>query len=306
MMYQNSCTHTFHPLQNKNMKKCRYLIEAFLIYGLFFCFKILKPHIASHIGGWLGRNIGIRLAASRKARVNIRRALPHCTQEEEDHIITGMWDNLGRVMAEYAHLNKIGQDYTDIIQADAIKDILASKQPCIFIGAHLSNWEVNSAATLLQLDHAISLTYRAPNNPWSERLLGKARTLNGRLKAFPKSRDSARHIMQTLRDGKSLGILIDQKYNEGVEVPFFAHAAMTNPIFVQLAQKYKCPIIPVRNERLHGCHFRLTPYPPLKTHDDDGYALPVENVITQAHMLLETWITERPEQWLWLHRRWKT
>lgn len=111
--------------------------------------------------------------------------------------------------------------------------------------------------------------------------------------------------MKTLKDARSLGILIDQKYNEGIEADFFDMPAMTNPIFVQLCQRYKCPLIPVRNERLDGCSFRLTSYPPLETFNADGTSRPVEDVIKDAHQLLETWIKERPEQWMWLHHRWK-
>ena len=106
-------------------------------------------------------------------------------------------------------------------------------------------------------------------------------------------------MVETLRDGGALGILIDQKYNEGLAIPFFGRPAMTSPAFVQMAQKTNCPLIPVRGERLPGAHFRVTIYPPLNITEQG-----VEDAIAQAHMLLEEWISERPGQWLWLHRRW--
>lgn len=286
------------------LKKTRYLIEASLLYTLFFIFKILPPETASNLGGFIGRNIGTHLAASRKAKKNICLAFPDMSQKKQNAIIRGMWDNLGRVIAEYPHLKTISQEYTTVTGYEIIEHIAEYKLPAVFIGAHIANWEINGVASLTHFKRPIELTYRKPNNPWTAELLHKARTLNGQIKAHPKSRDSGRQIIQTLKDGGALGILIDQKYNEGIKVNFFDTPAMTNPIFVQLCQKYKCPLIPIRTVRDKSCHFTLTAYPPLALFDENGAPLPVEDVIKQAHDILEIWIREKPEQWLWLHRRW--
>lgn len=289
-----------------SLKTIRYACEAAFLYALFFFFGALPPETASNLGGWLGRNIGTRLAASRKARANIKLALPDVDQDTQNRIIKGMWENLGRVIAEYPHLERISHDYTSVEGTDILDQIAQHNLPAVFFGAHIANWEINGAASVTRFKRPIELTYRKPNNPWTAALLHKARTLNGRIKAHPKSRDSGRQIIQTLKDGGTLGILIDQKYNEGVEVAFFDAPAMTNPIFVQLCQKYRCPLIPVRTIREESCNFRLIAYPPLALFDSEGKALPVEDVIRQAHDILESWIREKPEQWLWLHRRWKS
>ncbi|PCK00233.1 MAG: lipid A biosynthesis acyltransferase [Zetaproteobacteria bacterium] len=288
------------------MKRLRYFLEAALLAILFVFFRILPPETASNIGGYIARTIGPKLATSRKARRHIQCALPETTKREQDNIIKGMWDNLGRVIAEYPHLERISKHHTNIVDLANLDQYINDKTlPIIFIGGHLANWEINGAATLTQLNHPIDLTYRAPNNPWTAKMLTKARTLNGRIKAYPKSRESGRLIIKALKEAHSIGILIDQKYNEGVEVDFFKMPTMTNPIFVQLCQRYKCPLIPVRNERISGCNFKLTAYPPLTLFKDDGTPRPVDDVIKDAHILLEQWIKERPEQWIWLHHRWK-
>ncbi len=288
------------------MKKIRYFFEGLLLWFLFGFFKLFTPKMSSNMGGYIGRTIGPKLAASRKAYRHIQLAMPNTPKERQDEIVRGMWDNLGRLIAEYPHLEKIAVEHTKINNLDRLKPYLDDKdQAIIFIGAHLGNWEVNSTATLKQLNHPIDLTYRAPNNPWSAYLLNKARTLNGRLTAYPKARESGRLIMRAIKDKKTLGILIDQKYNPGLEVNFFSKPAMTNPIFVSLAQKYKCALIPVRNQRVNGCNFVITPYPPLRLFEKDGSPRPVEDIIKEAHSLLEAWIADKPEQWIWLHRRWK-
>lgn len=287
------------------MKNIRYRLEALLLRLLLLLFAALPPETASALGGWIGRSIGPRLAASRKAKRNLAAALPSLSAAEQNRVIAGMWNNLGRVVAEYPHLETLSRDFTTVENADILTGLIEKNTPAVFIGGHLGNWEINCTAMLTQFHQPIALTYRAPNNPQVARMLDLARTLNGRLQAFPKSAQSGRHILQTLKNGEFLGILIDQKYNEGVETPFFGRPAMTNPAFAQLCRKYECPLIPVRCERLSGCRFRLTVHPPLRVFDESGGALPTEDVIAQAHALLEEWIAEKPEQWLWLHRRWK-
>lgn len=287
------------------MRIVRYTIEALLLWILFWFFKILSPKYASGIGGWLGRSIGPYLAVNRKARRHLRLAFPEIDQSIENDILRGMWDNLGRIIGEYPHLERISRDYTTINNMERLAPYLEQDQPIIFIGGHLGNWEINGAAMLTQMEKTMTLTYRAPNNPWTAHLLDRCRTLNGAIQAYPKARESGRYIMQTLKEDGLLGILIDQKYNEGVEVNFFGAPAMTNPICVQLAQKYKCPLIPVRCERTRGCSFTLTPYDPLPVFDETGEKRPVADVLNDAHRLLEGWISERAEQWIWLHRRWR-
>lgn len=288
------------------IKSLRYGLEGIALTILFYIFKILPPESASNLGGWLGSTIGPRLAASRKARKHIKLALPQKTKDEQDQIIHGVWENLGRVIAEYPHLETISRDFTTIKGLDILDQLQTKKQPIIFIGAHIANWEVNGAASYTQRNNPIDLTYRAPNNPWTAQLLERSRTLGGKLKAYQKSQESGIHIMRAMKQNHMIGILIDQKYNEGVEASFFGQPAMTNPIFVKLCQRFKCPLVPVRTTRLRGCNFELEICDPIEVFDEQGQPRSLEDVIEEAHHLLESWISENPEQWIWLHRRWKT
>ena len=209
-------------------------------------------------------------------------------------IITGMWDNLGRVFAEYPHLETIAKDHVEFVGMEHV----TQKNPAVLIAGHIANWEM-AATSFYVRGIPIDLIYRAPNNPGVDTMLKKWRSLNGKINTYPKSKAGMRQVVAALSKGNNLGILIDQKYNPGLPAAFFGQTAMTSPAFVQLAQKYRCPLYPVRVERIAGCQFRVTCHAPL---DADQ---PVETVIAKAHQLLEQWISERPEQWIWLHRRWK-
>ena len=218
-------------------------------------------------------------------------------EEEIQNIIKGMWDNLGRVMMEYPHLEKIGHNLTKIEGIEILERY--RDKPAILLSGHLANWECCPPALFKQGQFNASPIYRAPNNPFSDKMLQWARTLGGKIKTIPKSRTGTRHIVKALNDGMFVGFVIDQKYNEGVAVNFFGHPAMTSPIFTQLAEKFNCPVIPIRIERLEKCNFKITIEEPLETTNKKP-----EEIISETHTLLEKWILEKPEQWLWLHRRW--
>ncbi len=283
------------------MKRLQYFLEAIFVKFVFFVFSSLPARTASDIGGMIGGMIGPRLAASRKAHRNLTRALPDVPK---DDTIKGMWTHLGRVIAEYPHLEILSRE-VEVIGGEHLKEALNSENGAIFFGAHLGNWELNAAVVLTQFGVAPNLTYRTPNNPFVDKMLMEARAINGQISGFPKSAAGGKGLMKALKAGECAGILIDQKYNEGVSVPFFGMEAMTNPVFVQLAQKYNCALVPIRNERVEGTQFRLNIYDRLAVFNKDGSPRVVEDVIKEAHGLLEGWIRERPEQWLWLHRRWK-
>ena len=277
------------------MKKLRHAAEAAITAVLLAFFRFLPPAAASATGGFIGRTLGRMLSgANKRTYKHLRASLPGKTDREYRKIVLGMWDNLGRVFAEYPHLERIAREYTEVVGTEH----LGFTPPAILISYHGANWEM-AATSLYVRGIPIDLIYRAPNNPSVNVMLKRMRSLNGKIETHPKSAAGMKKVIERLKAGKNLGILIDQKYNQGVEAQFFGQPAMTSPAFIQLATKYKTPVIPVRVERLHGCHFRVTIHPYL------DMAQPADAIIRAAHDLLEKWISERPEQWIWLHRRWK-
>lgn len=275
------------------MKKLRYLMEAAAVHALILLFQCLPAQTASDLGGLIGRTIGPKLAASRKAIKHVQSSLPHV---DAHAAVRDMWDNLGRTIAEYPHLKTIIENHAEIHGY-----LPEGGKQFVFFSGHLANWEMSATGMMHFFGIAPHLIYRAPNNPYVQNLLDECRSLNGAISTIPKSSKGARDMVRALQKGESLGILIDQKYNEGIVADFFAQPAMTSPAFVQLAQKFDLPLVPVRPERINGCQFKITVYPPIPT---KGRA--IEDVVADAHALLETWIAERPGQWLWLHRRWNS
>lgn len=286
------------------MKTIRYVIEYLFLLLFYYGFKIMPLDMASACGGFIGRALGPRLGATRKARKHLQKAMPNLSAQDQELIILGMWDNLGRVFAEYPHLEKIAKERVTYKNAHILETLRDDGLPGIIISGHLANWEVGTVSALEQIGFNASPVYRAPNNPWSDRLLEKARTLNGKIKSIPKSRSGTKQLFKTMQQGGHIAMLIDQKYNEGLPALFFGHTAMTTPAFGQLCQKFSCPLVPIRTERTKGAHFTITIYDPVDVFDKAGNPLSAEDMICTANTMLEDWITEKPEQWLWLHRRW--
>lgn len=282
------------------MKKIRYMAEAALLHSAFRIFYLLGPDKASAAGGWIGRALGPHLSASRKAFKNLQLAMPEKTAEEHEAIVRKMWDNLGRVIGEYPHMQRIITERIDVAGEENL-DAIGIDNPCIIIGAHLANWEIPAFFFNYRKKWPVNSIYREPNNPYVARLLTRARNPEQRGRYIAKSQQGVREMVKTLKDGGRLGNLIDQKYNQGLPVPFFGHPAMTSAAPVQLAEKFGCPILPMQVERLKGCNFRVTFYPAFKTEGIGDMA-----AMEKCHSMLEDWIRQNPEQWLWLHRRWNS
>lgn len=281
------------------MTKLRYILEALFLGLISLIFRLMPVDMASACGGWIGGAVGPRLATSRKARRHVQAALPDVTDLRADAIIKGMWVNLGRVMAEYPHLAYIAQHRTQFQGGEILQRILDAGQGGIFVSGHLANWEVGPAALYKHFGLRVNAMYRAPNNPFSDRLLAYFRTLNGVIPTLPKSRAGGHGALQVLKNKGTLGILVDQKYNEGINVPFFGLDAMTNPIAVKFAYKFNVPVMPYFIKRTDGVNFEIHCAPPLEI-EGNGEA----DVMAALHVQLEDWIKQQPEQWLWLHRRW--
>lgn len=282
-------------------RRLRYAAETILVYVVYTLFRLLPLDAASGLGGWLGRHIGPHLGISRVARRNIAQAFPEKNADEQEKILTGMWDNLGRVTAEYPHLHRIW-DRVTLDGGTYLKDVLQNKKPVIFFAGHLANWEICAiAAKKSGID--LHLVYRKPNNPGVDSLLRHARE-SGAAGHIEKGGSGAREILHILKNNGAVGILIDQKLNEGLPIPFFGRDAMTAPAIAHFAMRFDCTVYPAQVERLQGAHFKMTVFPPLTLPQTGDKELDTRMILTDINAQLEKWIRTRPDQWLWIHRRW--
>jgi len=285
-------------------QKLRYGAEAALFLAFMGFFRLIGVDAASAVGGFIGREIFARTRVTERARGNLALAFPEKSVAEHDAIIRTMWDNLGRTVAEYAHLDNFDLNGPDPrIRVNNIEEIEKIRgQGVLIVSGHFANWEIMPiAASRYGMDGAI--VYRPPNNPYVDRYISRARGRKGYAEQISKHQGT-RRIFTLLRGGKAILLLADQKTNEGIAVPFFGRDAMTTPAPAALALKLKVPMIFASNKRLGGARFAVTVYPPLEfapTGDDDA---DMRAMTTAINLRLEEMVRADPGQWLWIHRRW--
>ena len=287
--------------------RLRYGAEAAVFFAFMGFFRIIGLSAASRLGGFIGRNIFCWLPPDKIARANLARAFPDKTAAERNAIRRTMWDNLGRVVGEYPHLDKFtpkGEDprITYGLPPGVTIEGLKEK-PLLFLSGHLANWEM-----LPILAHQVGLdvaaVVRPPNNPYVAQWVARQRRINGPDTLIAKH-NAARPMLGQLRSGKILCMLVDQKLREGIAVPFFGHDAMTTPAPAALAVKTACRVWLASNRRLAGPRFHVTAQPLefSPTGNDAEDTVRLTAAITAG---IEQIIRDDPGQWLWIHSRWPT
>jgi KDO2-lipid IV(A) lauroyltransferase len=285
-------------------RRLGHLAEAAALALVMAIFAALPVDYASDWGGRIARLLGPRMRASRRALRNLARALPENDAAENRRIVQGMWENLGRSLAEHPHLARICDDESgrvEIVNRELVADLLASGRPALVFGGHFANWEVGPSTIHRLMGGSLLSVYRAANNPWVDRM--QRRRLPAR-RAVAKGAEGGRALLRHLRQGGHVAMLVDQKQNDGISVPFFGTEAMTAPALARLAQRFRCPIHPIRVERLAGARFRFTVLPAVEAADTGDAAGDVLATMTRVNAVIESWARARPEQWVWLHRRW--
>ncbi len=280
--------------------------QAGATWALYAMFALLPLDMASWVGSVLGRMVGPWLRATKTARRNLKRVFPQLSDADMDRIITGMWDNLGRTAGEHPHLARfdpyapnsrveiVGTEIVDAMRDDGITGL--------FFAGHIANWELSPLAGIKR-GLSLHLVYRRANNPLFDAIVQKSRAvLGGDL--YPKGSDGAKQMLRAMRNGDHMAMLVDQKMNDGIAVPFLGIDAMTAPAIAELAYRYDCPVVPARVERLGGAHFRVTFEPPLEKPATGDHKENVKLLMTMINERLGAWVMARPEQWLWVHNRW--
>ena len=188
----------------------------------------------------------------------------------------------------------LGAEHIEALRDDGL--------PGLAVAAHYGNWEL--PPLIMQHFGMKTLSiYRAANNPAVDAMIQDLRDVAGQDYA-PKGSRAARDLLGALRAGGHVGLLVDQKQNTGIAVPFFGRDAMTAPAAAELALRFDCPVVPVRVERLGGAHFRFTAEAPFRLASTGDKVADVANGMRRIHAIFERWITERPDHWFWVHRRW--
>jgi KDO2-lipid IV(A) lauroyltransferase len=281
--------------------------DAIVLAVLDGAFKLLHrlgPVRASNLGAAVSRTIGMRLPVCRVADENLRAAFPAMNSAERRRIIAQVWETIGRNVGELPHLSALRETASgpgwELVGRENIPPGQA-----IFFSAHFGNWEM-VLPIASQLGMPVSGFYRRASNPVMDQLIRDKRSagLGPGVAMFPKGAHGARLALAHVMGGGSLGLLVDQKMNDGIAVPFLGRLAMTAPAAAQFALRFGLPLVPIRVQRLGPARLRMICEPPLDVPRAGDRPTDIMALTTAMNETVERWVKAEPGAWLWLHKRW--
>ena len=286
------------------MKYIKYFFEFLFSIFFFLFFKIIGPKLSSNISGKLFEIIGPFFRSKKVIRNNIKKALPGINENNLKNIENSMWNNYGRIFAEYIFLKdfrygKLASN-VQIEGQEILNDIKENNKQVIFISGHLSNFEL-MAMFIEKNGINLSAIYRPLNNIFLNGIMENIRKKYICKNQIKKGLAGLKKLIKLKKKNYSTALMIDQRVSEGILSPLFNEEALTTTIPAQLVKKFNIPIIPVYIERIKGLKFKIIINKPLFFSKDTSQ----QEITDNLNQILEKFILTKPESWIWSHNRWK-
>jgi KDO2-lipid IV(A) lauroyltransferase len=299
------------------LKRAFERVVGWLVVGTLAVLRRINRQRMAKMLGRVMRIAGPWLPEHKVGRENLTAAFPEKSAQEIETILGGVWENLGRVAAEFAHIDRIiyhdpghpeRSQAPDVMIDDVtyarLKTLGDAAQPTVVFAAHLANWEIPAIAPHF-FGFPTSILYRRPNiGAAADAIVDLRARCMGTMVAA--GLDAPLKLGRALKSGGTVGVLVDQHTTKGVDVVFFGRWAKANPLAVQLARLTGARIRGVRVVRLpDGNHFRAELTDEIAPVRNAEGEIDLEATTQAITNVVEGWVREHPEQWLWLHRRWR-
>ena len=285
------------------MKTVIYFCEFILVSLLLIIFKILGYKLASNFGFFIGKTFGPLFRSKSLVIDNLKKSnisLKKTHEQSTDEI----FGNYGRIFAEYPFIKNFRngklEKYIQVEGKQYLDEIKSKNKKVVFISGHFNNFEL-MAMMIEKYGIDLSAIYRPLNNIFLNKTMEKIRIKYICKKQIKKGRSGTREIIENLKKGSSIALMIDQRVREGSKVNFFGSLATTTTIPAQLVKKYKCDLVPIYIERRSKFHFKMYVSKPIKV----GESKTIEEITQFLNTVLEQMIVKNPLQWIWTHDRWK-
>ena len=285
------------------MRKFFYLIEFILIKLFFFVLIIIGYKNGSNLGDIIGRLFGPIFRSKKLIENNLEQS-GIVDKKNYNQIISKIYGNYGRILAEYPFLKGFrNNQLNEFIEIDGIENlnkIKKEKKRVVFISGHFNNFELMA----LQIEKAginLCAIYRPLNNLFLNKTMEEIRENFICKNQIKKGRSGTRQIIENLKKGNSVALMIDQRVREGIKVNFFGKPASTTTIPAQLIKKYKCDLVPIYIERRRNNYFKMFVSEPIKIGNNKS----IKEITEHLNKILEKMILKNVDQWIWTHDRWK-
>ena len=286
------------------MKIIKYFLQFLVIIIMFSIFKILRLKASSALSGKLFEKIGPLFRSKKLIHSNLKKAFPSTNLENLDKITTLMWNNYGRVFAEYMFIKDFREDKSnakiEIVGQEILEDIKRKNKPVVFISGHLSNFEL-MAMHIEKVGIKLSAIYRPLNNLFLNKIMERIRKKYICKHQIKKGIGGMKKLIQLKKLNYSTALMIDQRVSQGIESDFFNQKAFTTTIPAQLVKKFNLPVVPIFIERINNINFKIVVKKPITFDNDET----TKSITDELNLILEKMIIYKPEQWIWSHNRWK-
>ena len=286
------------------MKSIKYFIQFLIILIFFLIFKIIGLKYASYFSGKVVSLVGPFFRPKDLIKSNILKALPNLHQSDLHKISKNMWNNYGRILAEYIFIKDFRkskfQDNIEIKGQEILDQIKKNDEPVIFISGHFNNFELMA----MQIEKSgidLAAVYRPLNNKFLNFIMERIRKKYICKNQIKKGISGTKQLLSFFKKKTSIALMIDQRVSQGVKSNFFNHEALTTTIPAQFVKKFKCKVVPIYIERIEDIKFKLTIHAPLVYSNNES----IDSITLDLNRFLEKLILKNPDQWIWSHNRWK-
>ncbi len=322
----------------KFFKNVKYLLEYFFVVIILEILGVLGIDKSTKICRYIAKKIGPLLAVNKVAKENIQNIfsklyMPNQFQELSKSvsvkqindiqqrqflkskgyicsqtIISQVWDNFGNFVGEFPYVNKMSEEElskrVEIIGLNNIIEFQRLHQPFLLFTGHFANWDF-VLKIINKFYPKFAIIYRKSNNPYVDKLINDTRKSSG-IKLIPKGVKGVRDLISVIKSGYAVGMLVDQKMNNGIDVPFLDHPAMTGNAIAKIALQFSYPIIPLQIIRVdsNNSYFKAIIHSPIQLQRTNDNKIDCYNIMFTINQILGNWVKENPGQWFWFHNRW--
>ena len=285
------------------MKKIIYFIEFLLVKFLLIICKIIGYKLASNFGFFIGKNFGNFFRKKKSIIENLYKS-KIVIKISDNQFANNVLGNYGRILAEYPFLKDFRKNKLEqFIKIDGIENLNKIKnnnKPVVFISGHFNNFEL-MAMQIEKNGINLAAIYRPLNNNFLNKTMEQIRTKYICKNQIRKGRSGTRQILENLKKGNSIALMIDQRVTQGIKIDFFGNLASTTTIPAQIIKKYECDLVPIYIERLEKYNFKMYVSQPIAINSKKSQ----EEISKHLNKILEKMILKNPDQWIWTHNRWK-
>jgi Kdo2-lipid IVA lauroyltransferase/acyltransferase len=288
----------------------RHKLEAGLAAAVTAAVGVLPRRAMLVLGRGLGRVWGaLDQRHLEIARDALRRAFPEWDEGRVDRTARGVYAHFGAVLLDILWLSRQSRErllsIIDWEGRERVEQAYAAQRGILFLTAHIGNWEIHAIGHGWRHE-PIGVVARPLDNPWLDARLCAFRRRSGNTVIY--KRQALAQVLRTIRSGEGVAILLDQNVQakDGIFVDFFGRPAATTTVAAAVARKTGCVVMVARTRLLANGRYRITYETPVEWTATDDRNADIAALTQTLTRRIEAWVRETPEQWLWIHRRWKT